>query len=356
MFNTSSPTSVVQTVAEIRDVIENLLLLLSEKEKLVIIKRFNLDGQGKATLEEIGNEFAVTRERVRQIERNALAKMRRNVFNTALQHLHSFAKDVVENSGGFVRESLIQEELLALVPKDVEVDENGLHLSLVLHESLECIGNTIDFHPYVKNKSFPDYTLKHVASSLINYLHKQGDVKPLKNAENELKAVMDELNFDDKKVKSLIRLDKRLILLENEMLGLMEWRHVYPRTLRDKISYILRNETSPLHFSVIADKISNSSFDRRSVNLQAVHNELIRCEQFVLIGRGIYAMADWGYEKGTVTDVIEKVLEDKVEMAQEDIVAAVLAQRQVKKITVLLALKNSDKFERVGRKHYKLAS
>jgi hypothetical protein len=97
-------------------------------------------------------------------------------------------------------------------------------------------------------------------------------------------------------------------------------------------------------------------FDSKRVNLQAVHNELIRCSDFVLIGRGIYALKEWGYQSGTVLEVIESVLKDAKEMEQEEIVKAVLERRQVKRITILLALKNAAKFTRVGRKQYRLVS
>ena len=70
----SSSTPVIKTLTEIDEIVQNLLLLLSEKEKEVITKRFNLDQAGKRTLEEIGQEFAVTRERVRQIEKNEIGR------------------------------------------------------------------------------------------------------------------------------------------------------------------------------------------------------------------------------------------------------------------------------------------
>ena len=104
----------------------------------------------------------------------------------------------------------------------------------------------------------------------------------------------------------------------------------------------------------IAECISKSGFDNRSVNLQAVHNELIRHDNFVLIGRGIYALSEWGYERGTVAEVIEKILAEKGELAQDQIVDLVLKRREVKKITIVLALKNNKQFVRVGRKQYRL--
>lgn len=352
----SSPTvSIAQTIAELPVIVDNLLLLLSDKEKVVIKKRFDLKGSGKATLEEIGKEFTVTRERVRQIEKNALAKMRRNVFNTALKSLHEFVTLVVKNSGGLVKTDSLIEEIAKILPTEFKTDRGSLNLSLELHDGLECVGNTINFYPYVREKALPEYFLKYTANQLVNKLNKHGDVKPLDKVHAELKEVVKEVDFDIQKMKSLVEIDKRLALLDGELIGLIEWRHIRPRTLRDKILFVLRNNgREPMHFTEIARKISQANFDSRSINIQAVHNELIRHDSFVLIGRGIYALSEWGYERGTVAEVIKKILHEKRELDQDEIVNLVLEQRQVKKITILLALKNNRKFLRVGRRRYKI--
>ncbi|MBI5753836.1 hypothetical protein HZA40_01685 [Candidatus Peregrinibacteria bacterium] len=345
---------VVQTITDLPGLIENFLLLLSDKEKVVITKRFALVGADKATLEEIGKEFAVTRERVRQIEKNALSKMRRNVFNTALRSLHEYVAIVVKNNGGIIKSENLIGSLAKILPNNVDMNVSNLNLSLALHEGLECVGNTINFYPYVRDRLIPEYHLKHVADQLINLLHKYGDVKKLDKVSDELNPHLKEVNFDVVKVKSLIEIDKRLTLLNDDLVGLLEWRHIHPRTLRDKILFVLRNEKKPMHFAAIAEKIDHANFDKRTVNVQAVHNELIRHDQFVLIGRGIYALAEWGYEKGTVAEVIEKVLREHKELDQDKIVDLVLKQRDVKRITIILALKNDRKFARIGRRVYKM--
>ena len=347
--------SLAETVSDLPALVDNLLLLLSDKEKLVVKKRFALDGLKKTTLEGIGKDFSVTRERVRQIEKNALSKMRRNVFNTALRHIHDFSTDTVRRHGGLLREDLISKNIKAVLPKAFDVNNECLHLALMLHEELDCIGNTINFHPYVRAKDLPDYSLKFASDKLVNQLHKYGNVKSLEKIHRDMKDVFAEVNFDLPKTKSLVSIDKRMTLLEDELVGLLEWRHIHPRTLRDKILYVLRQGKNPLHFSAIAEMIESATFDNRSVNLQAVHNELIRHDHFVLIGRGIYALNEWGYEKGTVASVIDRILAEFGELSQDEIVEKVLDKRQVKKITIVLALKNGEKFERVGRKRYKLA-
>ena len=109
-----------------------------------------------------------------------------------------------------------------------------------------------------------------------------------------------------------------------------------------------------MHFVDISNSISSADFDRKNINLQAIHNELIRHSDFVLIGRVIYALSEWGYKPGTVCTVIESILKDKEHMPEEEIISGVLERRQVKPITVILNLKNKPQFVRVGRKLYAL--
>ncbi|MFH1284624.1 MAG: sigma factor-like helix-turn-helix DNA-binding protein [Candidatus Peregrinibacteria bacterium] len=353
-MDNSSIAPLTQTVSDISSLVDNLLLLLSDKEKLVVTKRFSISGMKKHTLDEIGKELSVTRERVRQIEKNALYKMRRNVFNTSLKHLHDFSLGILRNHGGLISETSLFDELKKIMPPNLDLDNGGIHLSLVLNDQVKCVGNTVNFCPYIRESGISDFSLKYASNHLVNQLNKYGDAKKLDKLHRDLKGLMDEVNFDVEGMKSLISIDKRVALLEDDLVGLVEWRHLYPRTLRDKILYILRQEKTSMHFVDISERITNANFDNRQVNLQAVHNELIRHDQFVLIGRGIYALSEWGYEKGTVENVIGKILKQKKELSQDEIVDAVLKQRQVKKITVVLVLKNSGLFERVGRKMYRL--
>ncbi len=341
-------------LGDISGIVENLLLLLSDKEKTVVIRRFDLDGKGKSTLEEVGQEFSVTRERIRQIEKSALNKMRRNVFNSALKELHIHVADRVRQHGGLCSKSVLVMNLEDVAGEGSSIHEGCLDLALVLHEDLDSVGNTINFHPYLRAKDLADYSLKHASNQLVNQMHKYGDTKEIAKIHKDLEKFFEEIGFDSRKIRSLIDIDKRLTLVDGKGVGLMEWRHIHPRTLRDKIGYVLRETKKPMHFADIAERIREAAFDNRTVNVQAVHNELIRHKSFVLIGRGIYALAEWGYEKGTVAEVIERILGDGAEMSQDEIVEAVLDKRQVKKITVVLALKNSEKFERTGRKMYKL--
>ena len=60
-----------------RDELSQLLEVLNDREREIIFKRFGLDGGKPKTLEEVGKKFGVTRERIRQLQNIALAKLRR---------------------------------------------------------------------------------------------------------------------------------------------------------------------------------------------------------------------------------------------------------------------------------------
>jgi RNA polymerase primary sigma factor len=62
----------------LKEQVQGILSSLSDREQKIIRMRFGLDNGKSHTLEEVGQEFAVTRERIRQIEAKALAKLRKH--------------------------------------------------------------------------------------------------------------------------------------------------------------------------------------------------------------------------------------------------------------------------------------
>ena len=172
----------------------------------------------------------------------------------------------------------------------------------------------------------------------------------------EIDAVATEIkNPDAKAVGALARLSKQLAELNNRW-GLIKWPMVNPKNIRDKIYVILYENGKYMHFSEISGAIRQSEFKRRDVTTQAIHNELIKDGRFVLVGRGIYALKEWGYKKGTVADVITDVLKSSKEpLHRDEIVQRVLKSRHVKETTILLNLQGKPQFKRVAKATYTLA-
>jgi Sigma-70, region 4 len=348
-------TAPVTTFQNAQKIVQDLLILLSQKEKHVIKRRFNLDNTYKATLEEIGKQFSVTRERIRQIEKNALNKLQRNVNNTELSLINEFIKIILKEKGGVMTEDNVFAALINVLNKsDIEVNRNAINLSLALDKDLQRVPNTINYYPFVKFSHISSPLIKKITQKSMDLLSKKGDVATNAKMFEDLRKHFKDLDAEQlAQVISIFTLDKRLKTIAGGV-GLTTWRHINPKTLRDKIHFILNKNKKPLHFVDIVNKISELKFDTKRINLQAVHNELIRHDQFILIGRGIYALKEWGYKEGTVADVIETILKGGKAKSQEDIIAEVLKQRAVKKITIILNLKNKPQFERVGREQYKL--
>ncbi|HEU5188021.1 MAG TPA: hypothetical protein VFT87_05995, partial [Candidatus Saccharimonadales bacterium] len=156
-------------------------------------------------------------------------------------------------------------------------------------------------------------------------------------------------------VKALASVSKQLSHLKGKW-GLVQWPSVNPKNIRDKIFVILQENGKPMHFNEIASAIKGSDFRRKDVTTQAIHNELIKDSRFVLIGRGIYALKDWGYSKGTVADIITNVLKkEDGPLHRDEIVRRVLKHRQVKETTILLNLQGKKQFKRVAKATYALA-
>jgi len=136
--------------------------------------------------------------------------------------------------------------------------------------------------------------------------------------------------------------------------GLTSWPEVNPKSIKDKAYLVLREQHKPLHFTQIAKYIQEFGVNQKSVTTQAVHNELIKDKRFVLIGRGIYALAEWGYTHGTVADTIKDILKEESPLHKDEIIKRVLKRRQVKPATIILNLQEKDQFERVAKATYRL--
>jgi len=93
--------------------------------------------------------------------------------------------------------------------------------------------------------------------------------------------------------------------------------------------------------------INQLKFDERPAYPPTVHNELILNSEYILVGRGIYALREWGYKPGVVADVISDILKSNDHpLTRDEIVRQVLKERVVKKNTIFLALTDKHKFQK----------
>jgi len=354
--NANSALAVLQQENfNLKEVIEDMFLVLTDKEKDVIIKRFSLDNKPRQTLDKIGKHYAVTRERIRQIENIALGKLRRTVSNTKLRLINRLAKEIITQEGGVMVETEIINRILQNIYTSNKVDGKIIILSLNCDVDLKKVPRTNTSEAFWMLKELTLGDVRRITEAGLVALKKHGNVM----TEDQLISAVQNLSLfknktiSSKLIISCLTTDKRARKLEDKW-GLMEWRHVNPRSIRDKAEIVLDKAKKPLHFVEISNRIGEIGFDKKVVTVQAVHNELIRYDQFVLVGRGLYALGKWGYEPGTVSDVIEKLLAKNGPMSKKQIIKEVLVQRDVKIGTISLNLQKNPNFIRVGRAVYSL--
>lgn len=346
---------------EIKIDLNNLILSmvnsLPKRPQEVIIKRFNLDGKGVRTLDEIGKDYGVTRERVRQIEAEGISKLKGIGKDYNIGQIFDYIQKAIEEHGGIMSEESIAEYLFGL-EANAGINRQLTLLILTLDEKIKT---TKEIKVHKKIYFYDDEHVKRfreVMSDIEKHLLEKNEnlqYDEILELANEVASKKGFTKLSPKAIKSYLNANKVIISNILNQWGHEKWPHINPKSIKDKAYLALKKGEKSLHFSEIADEI-NKIWDqrRKKANKQTVHNELIKDKRFVLIGRGIYALKDWGYSPGTVLDVIIELLKEKGEMQQEEIISEVLKKRKVRRNTIILNLQNKNYFEKLPNKVYKL--
>lgn len=336
-------------VIDIDKIVEDILDTIEQgREREIISRRFGLFDR-KETLEQIGELLGITRERVRQLEKAIITKLKSGATDN-LPHIKEIEAVFVENLQAMGQAARISDLSARLTPENSRLDQAKVSFLAALCPKLAVVDENDQYFLAVGIAGIHDVKAMQTAISKIIDAVKKID-KPT-SVEKIAEAVKDS---NPKHVQALASISKQLATL-NGRWGLVKWPMVNPKNIRDKIYVILHDSGKPMHFNEIAKSIKDSSFKRKDVTTQAIHNELIKDSRFVLIGRGIYALKEWGYQKGTVSDIITKVLKKAGQpLHRDEIVKQVLKSRQVKETTILLNLQGKSQFKRVAKATYALA-
>ncbi len=322
--------------------------LRKDRDREVLTSRYGLNGKNPKTLESIGKKLGITRERVRQIEKAALAKLEKATEKIeGISGFHNELRLAIENSGGFLNE----ERLVSIFidTKQQELKEINSFLFLVVLDKTLARSSENN-----ENRAF--WAMKKTNRQKLQTLSKQVDDILEQKRKVMSDAEIANITGEGKEViESLMWVKKNVLQTDDKKWGLITWREVNPKSIRDKTYLIMKAHKKPLHYSNITEKILQHRLQKRPVTKQAVHNELIRDDRFVLIGRGIYALSEWGYKPGVVEDVIKQILKDNgAPMHKNEIIEHVKKHRIVKDTTIILNLQKNS-FKRVSRATYTLA-
>lgn len=336
-------------VKDIDQFINNLTADFNPKQRKVLFERFGLKTGNKATLQEIGDDLGVTRERVRQIEEDGLRKLGPKVKKEAASIIE-FAHTYLANAGGVRRDDYLLADIANDSFKDVDVKHVDAKLRfLFLTAGAPFYSREDDnFHAYW-------YTDETAKKKFLEFVKEATDFFKSRKETDNSKGYLEQVKAYA--ASSFFAIPKHFGTNVFGDVGLKAWADIEPKTIRDKIYLVLKKHGEPLHFSDIAKHISKMGIDKKPAHVQTVHNELIKDDRFVLVGRGIYALRSQGFEPGTVRQVIAKILKREGPLPQTEVVKLVNAQRFLKENTILLSLQNRHHFKRLddGRYHVKEA-
>lgn len=330
-----------------------LAKLPSRRMRDVVEKRFGLKGARAHTLEAIGQEYKITRERVRQIEADALRHFAKPEFTAEVEPVLRALEEHLDYHGGVMAEKHFLETAADR--------RHHPHLVFLLEvgNPFQRFSETDEYN--VRWATRPEAALQteSILEEVVNDLERKKEPVSRKELEGMVSSHSQKITGASPTPHMIeAHLATSHLIQRNPYneYGLASWYTISPRGIKDKAYLVLAKARRPLHFRDVAGEINKAGWNSRKAHPQTVHNELIKDLRFVLVGRGLYALREWGYEPGVVRDVLVSVLRQAGHpLAKNEIVEKVLEKRFVKEPTILLNLQNKSLFRRTQEGRYTLA-
>lgn len=344
---TTLPSKKAETVEFVfSSTLQTLLERLPVRSRSIVEARFGIGTDTPKTLEEIGKSYQITRERVRQVIGSALGFLSQEKAHPSIgQVVDSIEQALAEHHGVIKSEQLL--EKLSLQSKK----ERGALLAFL--EALSVVKEekiTKEYERLYRLKDFSLARLKKIKDAAKTILEEAQDALEAKELYARFKKAQSEVS--EQELFDMLSVSREIKQNVFGKWGLAGWSDIKPRGTREKAYLVLKTAAKPLHFREIADLIDSYGLQKKKKSHpQTVHNELIKDKRFVLVGRGIYALSDWGYKRGTVKEVITDILRAAGKpLSREEVLEKVLQIRQVKKSTVIINLNTF--FARIGKNAY----
>lgn len=325
-----------------KQVTKRLLTTLPPRARDILIGRYGLGkSPKKMTLDAIGKSYKITRERVRQIEEYALAQIRKSDAYKKEEAIFNELKAYVKALGGVIAE----EELLGKISKDTSA-QNHAHFILVVGEAFKKIKEDDEF----KHRWHIDEELSKKIHESLRKLYKNLDDEDLVPESEMISSFLEHVKEvseeykNEEVIKRWLGLSKQIDKNPLGEWGKAESSNVKAKGIRDYAFLVIRKHGSPIHFREVAKAIT-SVFGKKA-HVATTHNELIKDKRFVLVGRGLYALTEWGYMSGVIKDVIKKILDKNGPLTKKEIIDKVMKERYVKENTILVNLQNVRYFKK----------
>lgn len=335
-----------------KQVVKALLKGLPERAQEVISKRYGLGKDAeKMTLEAIGQSYGITRERVRQIENYAISNIQKSKEYAAQSAAFKELETMLHSMGGIVAE----DDLLDSVSKDKST-QNHVYFLLVLGRSFKWQKEDDHF----KHRWHVDDNHSKKVEDALRKLYKNlkdDDIIPESEMIDTFLNHVEDLNDQYRNQEILRRwlsISKKVAKNPLGEWGVAESPNIKAKGMRDYAFLVIRKHGSPIHFREVAKQIEKL-FNKKA-HVATTHNELIKDPRFVLVGRGLYALSEWGYMSGVVKDVIKNVIDKNGPLTKKEIIEKVLKERYVKENTILVNLQNPKYFKKDKEGRYSIVA
>jgi hypothetical protein len=344
-MNSKPKQPVIKPKFQPKKITKKAIADLPDRMQEILSERFGLEGGIRKTLDSIGKRYGITRERVRQIEKAALDMIKETKSYAELHSVFDELKEIIDSHGGIVQE----ESFFEMVYPHDPISQNHLYFYLTLGD--DFIRNREDGE-FKTTWTSDTNALARVRSVLKSVVKNMESNKLFEEAELIEKILGDDTAKEipeEKKSKEHIKnwLETTHLFGKNKLghWGLTSSYNISTRGVRDYAYLVLHQNGSPMHFRAIAQAIADKF--GRPVHVATCHNTLISDARFVLIGRGLYALVEWGYTTGTARDVIIRVMKKAGRpLTREEIVEMVDKERHLKSNTIIVNLNNPYAFKR----------
>ena len=330
-----------------KQISNRLLSILPKRARDILEKRFGLKDGNTMTLEAIGKIYGITRERVRQIENFAINTIKKSEIYKKERPVFEELEKLLYSLGGVVSE----EDLLSYISNDKNT-RNHILFFLVLGDSFKKQKEDNHFkHRWIIDEE----ESKKVHESLKKLYESLSDEDIIPEGEmitrflENLKDISEKYK-NEEIAKRWLSVSKKIDKNSLGEWGIAESPNIKVRGMRDYAFLVIRKHGNPMHFSEVA-KVIEKSFNKKA-HVATCHNELIKDPRFVLVGRGLYALKEWGYASGVVRDVIREILQKAGPLTRQEIIDKVLKERYVKPNTIVVNLQNPKYFKKDKNSRY----
>lgn len=335
-------------------IIENFLSVLSERQRNIIKKRFGLN-EKIMTLAAIGDQYGLTRERIRQIEFAGLSLIRKKfASDSSFSQIAKIFLGLLEKNGGVMKEIDFLEKAKAVL-KNGGLQANQIKFIFEIIQKPQYHIEDKDFYAFWHlDKKFFERANNFI-KKIEKFFEKEKKSINHKEIDRHLADFIKSCGIDGIAAVNYLSISKKFSVNAYGDFGLNKWEEINPKTAGAKAYLILKKHGKPLHFKKINEKINELNLGKKLTIFQTVHNELIKDPRFVLVGRGIYGLSDFGLKPGFAKDVIIRILKEKGPLKKEEVVNLVKQERFLKDNTILINLQNKKHFKKNSDGKYCLA-